>query len=152
MESAVKGIEHAVKNYNQDLEALTEEQILGCAGGAARKPVDFTYEVALINLRIAARLNGLEPPPAPEGDEWWVAPDELRSKSAISEYMRSASLELIEAAKAIPEEEGSKLVGPPGSERPAFALTNFASMHTMYHDAQLNFIQSLHGDLDMHWS
>ena len=70
----------------------------------------------------------------------------------LKELTNSFSGELIEAAKAIPEEEGSKLVGPPGSERPAFALTNFASMHTMYHDAQLNFIQSLHGDLDMHWS
>jgi hypothetical protein len=36
-------------------------------------------------------------------------------------------------------------------ERPAYALVFFVSMHTMYHDAQLNFIQCLAGDGQMHW-
>ena len=65
--------------------------------------------------------------------------------------MRSACQELIEAAKAMPGDQGDKLVGVPGKENPAFDLVYFASLHTMYHDAQLNFIQSLNGDLAVHW-
>lgn len=152
IEAAVQSIEHATKNYLSDLDAMSEEQILGSAGGTARKAVDFTYEVALINRRIAARLAGTEPPPAPEGDEWMVAPEELRSKSAITEYMRTACEELATATKGIPESESGRMVGAPGSERPAFVLANFAALHTMYHDAQLNFIQSLSGDLAVHWN
>lgn len=151
MESAVKDIEHAAKHYLDDLEAMTEAQLLQSAGGAARKAVDFTFEVALLNRRIAARLKGTEPPPAPEGEEWWTAPEELRSKEAITRYMRESLEELAAAARSIPDSDGSRLVGAPGQERPAFSLAQFASMHTMYHDAQLNFIQSLSGDLDMHW-
>ena len=30
-------------------------------------------------------------------------------------------------------------------------LVNFSLMHTMYHAAQLNFIQSMSGDMKMHW-
>ncbi len=152
MESAVKAIEQASKVYLNDLEAMTERQLLESAGGNARVPVDFTFEVALINRRIAARLAGQEPPAMPEVDGWLVAPDELRSKQGISLYLKSACEELTEAAKAIPEAESGKMVGTPGSERPAFALAQFAAMHTMYHDAQLNFIQSLNGDLEMHWN
>ncbi len=151
MENAVTSLEQATTFYLKDLETLTEEQILGCAGGAARRPVDFTYEVALINRRIAARLTGAEPPPAPEGDDWWIAPDDLQSKAAISAYMKESCDQLLTAARSIPEADAGKLIGTPGSERPAFALAQFASMHTMYHDAQLNFIQSLCGDLKMHW-
>lgn len=151
MESAVKAIEQATAFYHKDLEALSEEQILNCPGGSARKPIDFTYEVALINRRIAARLIGAEPPAAPEGDDWWIAPDEIRSKEGILAYMAESSAALLEAARSLSEEEASKMVGTPGSERPAFALANFAAMHTMYHDAQLNFVQSLAGDLAMHW-
>src|SRR5947207_611201 len=143
MASAVQGIRQATTFYASDLEALSEEQILGCAGGAARKPVDFTYEVALINLRIAARLRGTEPPASPEGDDWWMAPAELQSKTAIIDYMKQSSAELLAAAESIPEEESGKMVGTPRNERPAFGLANFAAMHTMYHDAQLNFVQSL---------
>lgn len=152
MASAVTSIEQATSFYVKDLEAMTEEQILGSVGGTARKPVDFTYEVALINRRIAARLIGTEPPAAPEGDDWWVAPEELRSKAAIIEYMKESTRQLLEAARSVSEEESGKMVGAPGSERPAFALAYFAGMHTMYHDAQLNYIQSLSGDLAMHWS
>jgi hypothetical protein len=151
MQSSVKAIEQAASFYCRDLEALSEEQILASVNGA-RKPVDFTYEVALINRRIAARFCGAEPPPSPEGDAWWVAPEELQSKQAIIAYMRSACDELLSAANSIPEEESGRMVGAPGSERPAFALANLAAMHTMYHDAQLNFIQSMNGDMAMHWS
>lgn len=151
MESAVKSIEHAAKHYMQDLDAMSEDQIMQSAGGSARKAVDFTFEVALINRRLAARLRGAEPPAQPDGDDWWTAPEELQSKVAITDYMRAAMDDLLDAAKSIPESEGGKLVGSPGHERPAFALAEFASMHTMYHDAQLNFIQSLSGDLAMHW-
>jgi hypothetical protein len=152
MHCAADAIEHANKHYLQDLEAMTEEQLLAPAGGSARTAVDFTYETALINRRVAARLAGTEPPAMPEAEGWLVAPSEVRNKAAIIEYMRKACEELSAAARAVPEAEGGKLVGPAGNERPAYDLAHFAAMHTMYHDAQLNFIQELGGDLEVHWN
>lgn len=105
-------MESATTNYGKDLEAMSEEQLLTSAGGAARIPVDFTYEVALINRRIAARLSGNEPPAMPDGDEWIVAPVEFRNKEAISAYMSSACQELLDAGKSLSEEDSSKMVGP----------------------------------------
>jgi hypothetical protein len=151
LKTATSGAEQATTFYAKDLDALTEEQILGCAGGVARKPVDFTYEVAFINKRVAARLRGEEPPAWPATEGFLVAPDEFQSKSAILAYLAEASSELLEAANAIPEEEGGKLIGPEGKQEPAYAMVTFAAIHTMYHDAQLNFIQSLAGDGGMHW-
>jgi len=151
MENATKGFEQATGFYARDLEAMTEEQILGCAGGVARKAVDFTYEVGLINHRIAARLRGNEPPAWPATEGFVSAPTELHSKSAITEYISGACADLLDAAKAIPEADGGKLVGPAERQEPAYAMVSFAAMHTMYHDAQLNFIQSLDGDGEVHW-
>jgi len=152
MESAVKSIKHATSHYLQDLDAMSEDQILNSAGGAARCPVDFTYETALVNRRLAARLSETEPPVMPDGDPWLVAPEELRSKAAITAFMKESCEVLLSAAQSIPESESGKLVGSPGREEPAFALAEFASLHIMYHDAQLNFIQALNGDLAVHWS
>ena len=151
MEAAIKAIEQSTQFYAKDLDHLSEEQILSSAGGCCRKPVDFTYEVAFINRQIAAQLANREPEPNPEGEEWAVAPAELQSKAAILEYFAKSSTEIIDAAKAVPEADIAKLIGAPGRERPAFALLNFAAMHTMYHDAQINFVQSLQGDDKMHW-
>jgi hypothetical protein len=151
MSAALKGFETASGFYAKDLEAMTEEQILGCAGGVARKPVDFTYEVALINRRVACRLREVDPPAWPQTDSFVTAPEELLSKQAISDYMAASSADLLAAMTAIPDEQADKLVGPEGKQEPAYAMANFATMHTMYHDAQLNFIQSLDGDGGMHW-
>ena len=151
MEAAAAGMESAAKNYLGDLEAMSEAQILESAGGTARSAVDFTFETAIINKRIAARLNGVEPPAMPEGEGWTVAPEELRSKSAIAEYMKSACDELIAVAKTKSEEDGAQLMPLFGGEKPTFYAVNFAAMHTMYHCAQLNFIQSLAGDMEVHW-
>ena len=151
MDAAIKGMENAAKFYANDLEALTEEQILTSPGGTARKAIDFTYEVAFLNHQFAARLCGEEPIPSPDGDDWMTAPTELQTKEAIAAYLADGCAKVISAAQAIPEAEIGKMVGTPGRERPAYALVNFAAMHTMYHDAQLNYIQSLSGDDKMHW-
>ena len=55
LKAAIESLETCANFYVKDLEAMSEEQILGTDGGAARKPVDFTYEVAYNNVRIAAR-------------------------------------------------------------------------------------------------
>jgi hypothetical protein len=151
LEHATKGLEQATGFYSKDLEALSEDQIFGCAGGVARRPADFTYEVCLINRRVAARLRGEEPPAWPEGEGFVGAPADLSSKASIATYFADACAELMAAAKAIPAEEGDKLIGPEGKQEPAYAMVSFCAMHTMYHDAQLNFVQSLAGDGGMHW-
>ena len=152
MAAAVKAIDQATTFYVKDLEALSEDQILLPAAGNARAAVDFTFETAFINRQIAARLRGDEPIADTGGDEWVVAPEELRSKLAIIKYASESFADLLDSARGVTEEEAGKMVGSAGRERPAFALANFAAMHTMYHDAQLNFIQSLNGDLKMHWN
>jgi len=149
--SAIASMKGSADHYLQDLEVMTDQDVMESFGGAARKPVDFSYELGLINLRIAARIRGDEPPPFPDGDGWAVAPEELRSKAAITEYMKSSFDTLLDASSKLSEEDTEKLVGNPGHEQPILALIHFASLHTMYHDAQLNFIQTLKGDLEMHW-
>jgi hypothetical protein len=36
-------------------------------------------------------------------------------------------------------------------QTPIYELVFFAAMHNMYHDAQLNYVQQLYGDMDVHW-
>jgi len=150
LDRAIASLQSAARNYEKDLAAMTDEQLMQSAGGAARKPVDFTFETALINRRIAARIRGEEPEPEPEG-EWWEAPEELRNRAAITEYMRASCQAILDAASGLSEEEAEKPIGESGSERPPISFIHFAALHTMYHCAQLNFIQTLSGDLSMHW-
>jgi len=146
LEASIKSVESGLHCYLADLAVMTEDQVMSSAGGAARKAVDFTYEVALLNERMAARIRGEELPPEPTED-WWCAPEELRSKALISDYLKKTTEDLLTELRAIPEEDCARLIG----KRPAYAAAHFAGLHMMYHAAQLNFIQALGGDDKMHW-
>ena len=135
--------------YRKDLDALSDEAILGSPGGEARSPIDFTYEVAMINRRIAARLRGEDVPPMPEIEGWMVAPPEWRAggkAKTVAEF--DASMK--DVIDAIGDDVSRPLVTPARTTT-AFEVALFCGLHVMYHDAQLNYVQALNGDSAMHW-
>ena len=49
-------------------------------------------------------------------------------------------------------EKSVPVSGPGGvGTRPIYQIVIGAAKHTFYHDAQLNFIQQLTGDMEVHW-
>ncbi|MBI3720928.1 MAG: hypothetical protein HY248_00115 [Fimbriimonas ginsengisoli] len=110
---------------------------------------DFSYEVGWLNRRIATRFRGEDPGPIPTkfGEEWLEAPEELRTKEALAQYLRTTADELI----AVIPEGLDKVIKVAENKTPAYQMLLFASLHTSYHDAQLNYIQSMSGDMTVHW-
>lgn len=144
-----KKIQDSADDYIKDLEAMTQEQLLASQAGAARNPLDFTYEVIVVNGRIAKRLAGETPGPMAEG--WAVAPAELRDKTAIIAAFKTGLAEVLEAWRALPAEDLMKPIMTKSGETTALDMIYMACYHTGYHDAQLNYIQSLNGDAEVHW-
>ena len=85
------------------------------------------------------------------GEEWLKAPDELKSKAAIVKHIEQAGQELLDSIGT--DVEKFVPVSGPGGEgtRPIYQIVIGAAKHTFYHDAQLNFIQELTGDMEVHW-
>ena len=144
-------IEDVAKMYVQDLEALTEEQILGTPKEPARKAVDFTYECAFVNNRVARRCQGLENEPWPFED-WVTAPAELQSKAAIVAHFQDSIANLLAAVESSNGEALNKEIELPNGETTTpLKMLNFMPIHMAYHNGQLTYIQALHGDMEMHW-
>ncbi len=133
--------------YVKDLEALSEEALSTPFAGNARTPYDITFEVVEVNKRVHARLAGVEPGPWPFADGWATAPESFK-------YKVIAIAELVKSVDAIVEAMGddmSKVIESAQGPKTVFEIAAFAPLHMMYHDAQLNYVQSLHGDSEMHW-
>lgn len=138
--------------YIRDIEELSEATFKEGAGPNARKPIDFTYEVSYVNRRFATRLRGEDPGPWPVADgEWMTAPAGFDSKEIAVKAVRESMDELLEAFKAVPADEITKSIPLPNGETSALDLASSCYMHNAYHDAQLNYVQSLSGDMAMHW-
>lgn len=144
----IKTFENANGEFVKDLDALSEEN-LGKSWSGSRTAYDIAYEVGLINRRIAMTCREMNTGPWPWefGKEWVKAPVELRSKAAIVKHVEEAGQELVDSIGTDVE----KIVPIPDGTRPIYQLVIGAAKHTFYHDAQLNFIQQLTGDMEIHW-
>lgn len=147
----LEGVASAAKSYRQDFEALSHEQLGASPMGQARAPYDFTYEVVIVNKRIASRLRGQDPGPwTAEG--WMTAPEGLKDKSALMAAFDESVAELTSAIEGIPAGEMGREIVLPNMTTNPLDLATHAVVHMTYHDAQLNYVQELHGDMAVHWS
>jgi hypothetical protein len=138
----IEGVKDARDVMLCDLGQLTHEDLDRTWMSGERRAYDFIYEVAIVNNRIAKRLAGEDPGPMPWvfGKEWLKAPDYYRDKARASEFLSDSS-DAVRTAAETSLLEGAKIVD----------LLAFSVRHMSYHDGQLNFIQSLKGDMALHW-
>jgi hypothetical protein len=146
-----KQIREAADGYVKDLEAMSEEALGKSPGGSARSPYDVTYEVAAVHRRIVARLKGEDPGAWPFTEGWAVAPPEFRTKSAAVNELRETADAVLAAIEATPEDEMEREIVLPNGKSSPLDLANLALIHLVYHDAQLNYLQSMAGDTELHW-
>lgn len=149
-ESLIELIENSGKDYVKDLESLTTDQLAACPGGAARKGADFSYEVAVVNKRVAARLRGDDPGPWPF-EAWATAPESEASQEALIALITDSVEEVVTALRNLSEEDlfAPMMLGE--NETTKFKLASMVLIHLSYHDGQLNYLQSLNGDGEIHW-
>ena len=146
-----QNLEDARDRYLEDLAALPDTAFDQSPGGEARSPAHFTYEIVCVNRRLATRLRGEDPGPF-NPSLWETTPDEYRGLALASQAFSNSTEEFLEALESIPVEEMEREIQTPSGSTTPFDLAMFCAMHINYHDGQLNYIQSLHGDVDIHWT
>jgi hypothetical protein len=145
----IKEFEDGAAAMVSDIEALNHEDLEKNWGESSRCAYDVIYEVAVLYRRSAMTLAGKEPGPLPWkfGEEWLVAPDDFHDKEKILQFYRLGTQELLQEARRREIEPAETGDGP----SKVFKSLQFAVMHTAYHDAQLNYIQAIKGDMALHW-
>jgi hypothetical protein len=147
-----KGIREAGDTFVKDLEAMPQDVLDRSPGGTARTPFDYSYEIAIINKRLAARLRGEDPGAWQFADVKWVTcPAEFRDKDKMVSFVSESFNEIHRAWSAFDEANLEKPIVLPKGETTALELGAMAFSHAVYHDGQLNYAQSMSGDDEMHW-
>jgi hypothetical protein len=147
-----KGIREAGKTFVEDLKAMPQEVLEKSPGGVARTPFDYSYEIAIINKRLAARLRGDDPGPWQYADVKWVTCEpEFAQKEKMVDLVRTSFEEVMTAWDAFDESKLKEKIVLPKGETTALELGEMAFAHAVYHDGQLNYAQSISGDDEMHW-
>jgi len=134
----------------KDLEAIPAEAYERNFGGVSRTISDFIYEVTLVNDHIGHYMRGEEAFPWPEGG-WIKAPDSLRGKEATLAAFKISAEKTMSTADSFTQEELEAPLTTDDGETTRAERCRFIVIHNWYHMGQLNYIQSLLGDGEMHW-
>jgi hypothetical protein len=136
--------------YISDLKASTAEQMTSKPGGAHRCPYDFTYELVKLNALMAARLRG-ETPPEGGGDGYITAPAEFCDVETAAAGLQCSVDGVMAALDALDDAGLQETFDMWGRTWTKMQLATLCGLHMMYHDGQLNYVQTAGGDLAVHW-
>lgn len=137
--------------YVSDLKYIPEDKLDAVPMGSARTPISFTAECAGFNILVSRILKG-ETVGFPSKEEGQAQ----EAKITSYEDCRRAILDSVEVladtiADMSDEDLGKIVVAPWGEEKTALRMAHVCAMHLMYHDGQINYIQALYGDAEVHW-
>ncbi len=142
--------QRAHRLLSNDLKAIEADKTNICPGGCARTALNIVAECASVNGMVATVLAGGEynRPSAEERDAFLNSFDTVE-KTLV--YLDKETERLLEAIASTDESTFGDEMSPFGRPMNRFGVAGLPSWHMMYHDGQLNYIQSLHGDGEMHW-
>jgi uncharacterized damage-inducible protein DinB len=133
-----------------DLKALDHTTCLQCPSEKARSAVHIVAECAAVNGMIATYLEtGEFNRPSPEEREAHLS--SFHTPEKVLDYLDHETHRLLAVFETLDLETLSEPCNVLGRPMTRFALAELPIGHMMYHDGQINYIQTLYGDTDMHW-
>ncbi len=150
-ETIIGGIHETAYLYLRDFDATADDVLSAKFNDRGRSPINVTVEVTGFNYLVAKMLKGekAEMPNAQEREEFAA---KLNTREAAKAAFEDSVKVVTEAAATLTDAEwAEKLMAPWGREISKAHMANWLSFHAMYHDGQINYVQTLHGDEEMHW-
>lgn len=145
-------IEHNARRLASDLNAIPDDKASRCPGGCARSALNIVAECAALNGFVAQFLTSGQVPerPSPEARNAHLASFDTKEKALA--YLEQETKALRDALQDVDEntlgDVTDAFFGRPMSR---YGIAELAMTHMSYHDGQLNYIHTLHGDDKVHW-
>ena len=142
--------ERGAKFLANNLNAIAEDKRNECTGGCAHTPLFIVAECGTVNGMVAKMLTGeaFERPSAEQRQAYLESFDTTEKALA---HLSSETQSLLAAIDSLDESSFGDFVQTPIGERTVFGLAELPMWHMSYHDGQLNYLQTLHNDAEMHW-
>lgn len=143
--------ERAHRLLINDLKAIAEDKSNASPGGVARTALHIVAECAMVTGFLGKALNGVEVQRPPK-EEREAHLNSFDTTEKVLAYLDRETQDLLTVIDGLDESTLGEVSDKPfGRPMSRFALAEFPALHMMYHDGQLNYIQTLHGDAEMHW-
>ncbi len=149
----LKGMAERIKGLLvNDLRAIPADKHNACPGGCAKTPLFMIAECAMVNHWVAYFLKTGEKKPRPSADEREALLKSYTDTDKTLAFLEESVTAYHEGVDAFDAarfgEHNDDFFGRPMT---LLGIAELPPVHMMYHDGQLNYIQMLLGDNDIHW-
>lgn len=143
-------IQRASRLLANDIKAIDHCNCTLCPGEHTRPAVHIVAECATLNHAVAGYLTtgAFNRPPLEERIAH-LAKFDTREKAL--NYLEEGTALLLAAVETLDVNTLGDVDSPMGRPMSRFAIAELPANHMMYHDGQLNYIQTFFGDKEMHW-
>ncbi len=137
--------------YTADINAIPDDKWKDTFGGCTRSACELTADAVAFTDWVARAING-DVDPNYNPDTMKVFVDRCSTKEGAVAGLQQHCTALFNAITTASDDDLQRTITAPwGMDTPAFMLAHIAVSHLWYHDGQLNYIQSLLGDGQVHW-
>lgn len=138
--------------YIADIKAIPDDKWTATHGGCTRPANELTADALTLLTWCTATLTGdTATADGCYGTMKELAAEVSTKEAAIAKF-GSTTQAFAAAVAAASDETLNKTITPPWQmAAPLYMICNVAVSHIWYHDGQLNYIQCLLGDGDVHW-
>ena len=142
--------ETAYSKLVNDITALDEDKAAGSPNPALRPAIKLVAECGSVNGLLASLVaTGQAERLTPEQREAFYASITTRAEALA--MLQDGTEKLYTAIAATPASDWGETISGPFGPWTRLSAAEYATLHMMYHDGQLNFVHLLHGDTEMHW-
>ncbi len=136
--------------FIKDLESIEDGKESQTWGGATRSAIAIAAECVAFIQQSTATLDQPQIAFTKEGYE--QADAEITSREIAIKRLREENDQFIQKVNGFTDEQMNEVINTPwGSPTKRGQFAALVAGHTFYHDGQLNYIQTLAGDDQMHW-
>lgn len=138
--------------YCKDLKAMTDEQLVAAQPGVARAASVLTGDACAMAIYATNLINDPTTEFQMEADMNRLVGEMTTVAEAVRVVSETGSA-LASAIEGASDERMAEMMTPPwgGPAMPMFLFANIAANHLWYHDGQINLIQAMNGDGEVHW-
>jgi hypothetical protein len=135
---------------NKDIDATSEEDFACCPGGKARPATNYIAEAGLFNTVVSEVVTN--PENAIDMHARYEVLKDISTKDQSREMFTKGCRDLQAAIESTsPEDLATEVTAPWGMPSTKGKLLMWGINHSMYHLGQLNQLQLIKGDEDVHW-
>ncbi|MBL8048019.1 MAG: hypothetical protein JNJ45_05000 [Chthonomonas sp.] len=147
----VERLAFARQLFGADIHAMSSDDLAATCGGQSRCGYDFIFEmVGFFDTFGGLLKNGPSDIEGPQGG-WVRAPKEFCDKASAVAAMNASADNFTEAILAYTGDFVADVFPSPVGPFTPLGMANLAVWHTMYHSGQLNYIQTVRGDVAFNW-